>query len=74
MESSKTPAEAIDEELMLLDQVPVQLEGKILKPSQCYHFEKDPFHLLFNTNCPDALKEKVQSIVKKHVPAHEDRP
>ncbi len=74
METSKTPGESIDEELMLLDQVPVQLEGKILKPSQCYHIGKDPFHLLFNTNCPDTLREKVQSIVKKYMPAHEDRP
>ena len=68
MSSHITATDALDEELNLLDAEDVSLNGMKLRPSQCYHFEKDPYHLLFNTNCPDSLKERVQSIVKKYLP------
>jgi hypothetical protein len=58
-------------ELKELDNELVQIDGTLLKPSQCYRFETDPVHLLFNTNCPDSLKQKVQAILDKHLPAHE---
>ena len=53
-------------ELQELDKEILEINGKRLKPSQCYHFCFDPFHLLFNTNCPDSLKEKILSIFKRY--------
>ncbi|MGZ8517451.1 MAG: hypothetical protein ACXWWD_08880, partial [Chitinophagaceae bacterium] len=58
--------EKIKAELGELDRQFVEIEGKRLKPSQCYRFDLDPAHILFNTNCPDDLKKKVQSILSKY--------
>ena len=58
-------------ELNELDNEVVEIDGTVLKPSQCYHFETDPVHLLFNTNCPEALKQKVNAIIAKHLPDYE---
>ena len=58
----------VQAELDRLDQDPVLIDGKKLKPSQCYHFEADPTHVLFNTNCPDELRQKVQAILSKYIP------
>jgi len=60
-------------ELNALDKEWVEVDGTRLKPSQCFYFEADPLHILFNTNCPDTLKEKVNSIIAKHVPGYESR-
>lgn len=60
-------------ELGELDRQLVQVDGKLLKPSQCFRYETDPLHYMFNTNCPQALKEQVQAIFNKHVPLHENR-
>lgn len=57
----------IKEELMELEKEQVDANGVQLKPSQCYHFETDPPHVLFNTNCPPSLKEKIQSILSKYL-------
>jgi len=57
----------IHEELMELEKEQVEADGIQLKPSQCYHFETNPPHVLFNTNCPPSLKEKIQSILSKHL-------
>jgi len=57
----------IQQELMELENEQVEAEGIFLKPSQCYHFETDPPHVLFNTNCPSSLKEKIQSILSKYI-------
>jgi hypothetical protein len=59
--------ERIKEELTALDRELVNADGVQLKPSQCYHFGIDPLHVLFNTNCPDDLKQKVQDIISRHV-------
>lgn len=59
------------EELMALDSQAVDLDGKSLKASQCYHWESDPAHLLFNTNCPSDLRKKVESIIAKYLPVNE---
>jgi hypothetical protein len=59
-------------ELNELDRELVDVDGKQLKPSQCYHFDVSPLHVLFNTNCPDSLKQKVQAILSKYIP-HETR-
>ncbi len=66
--------EILVSELNDLDNEMVTVDGSQLKPSQCYHFETDPVHLLFNTNCPEALKQKVTAIISKHLPQYESGP
>lgn len=61
----------VQAELDELDHDLVEIDGAQIKPSQCYRFETNPAHVLFNTNCPDSLKEKVQSILAKYIPADE---
>jgi hypothetical protein len=63
--------EILVSELNELDKEMVTIDGVRLKPSQCYHFGTDPVHLLFNINCPDQLKEKVNAIIAKHLPEYE---
>ncbi|NCI46140.1 hypothetical protein [Sediminibacterium soli] len=53
-------------ELEALDGELVTVDGKQLKPSQCYHIGTQPPHVLFNTNCPADLKEKVNRILDKY--------
>jgi hypothetical protein len=55
-------------ELGELDRELVHIDGKMLKPSQCFRVETDPPHVLFNTNCPDSLKQRIESILNKHIP------
>jgi hypothetical protein len=64
---NKFGLEKIKAELMQLDRDLVEADGIRLKPSQCYHFETNPLHVLFNTNCPDALRQKVQDIISRHI-------
>ena len=64
---NKFGMEKIKAELTKLDREMVEADGVQLKPSQCYHFEVDPLHVLFNTNCPDELKQKVQEIISMHI-------
>jgi hypothetical protein len=59
-------ASQIKEALSALEREWVQVDGIRMKPSQCYHFEMDPPHVLFNTNCPEDLKEKVESILTRY--------
>jgi hypothetical protein len=37
-----------------------------MKPSQCYMFSLNPPYILFNTNCPDLLREKLLAILRKY--------
>lgn len=62
----------IQEALNQLDDTMVLLNGKLVKPSQCYHASTNPFHVLYNTNCPEALKAKVEAILSKYRNQHED--
>ena len=64
---NKFVVQKIKAELTKLDREMVEADGVQLKPSQCYHFEVDPLHVLFNTNCPDELKQKVQEIISRHI-------
>ena len=64
--------EKVKMELGELDRHLVEIDGKQLKPSQCYRFEADPAHILFNTNCPEGLRQKIQSILSKYIPADEN--
>jgi hypothetical protein len=63
---NKTVYDKVIAELKELDKEIVEINGKRLNPSQCYHLSFNPFHLLFNTNCPDSLKEKILSIFKRY--------
>lgn len=55
-------------ELKALDKETIHLDnGVSLKPSQCYSFSFYPKpHFLFNTNCSEELKDKLQTIFKKY--------
>lgn len=68
MRRSLTPdmIKKMKKELGELERQFVHIDGKKLKPSQCYRFDVDPVHLLFNTNCPESLKQQVQAIVSKY--------
>jgi hypothetical protein len=50
-----------------LDREYVEVNGSMLKPSQCYRFGLNPPFVLFNTDCPEQLKEKVQSILSTFI-------
>ena len=65
------PQEKVKTELGELDRHFVEIDGKRLKPSQCYRLGVDPAHILFNTNCPEGLRQKIQSILSKYLPADE---
>lgn len=71
---NSTIMDSIKAELDGLDKSMVRIDGRELKPSQCYRIELDPVHVLFNTNCPDDLRVKVESILSKYIPGVEDRP
>jgi len=60
-------------ELDLLDQDLVEIDGIKLKPSKCYYFGTNPGHILFNINCPEGLKEKVESILLKYKQVDENQ-
>lgn len=49
------------------------IKASNLSASQCYHFETDPPHFLFNLNCPDALKKKLNEILYKYFPLNKNR-
>ncbi len=60
-------------ELDRLDRQLVEIDGLHFRPSQCYRVGLDPVHVLFNSNCPESLKQKVQAIVAKYTQADENR-
>jgi hypothetical protein len=62
----RTEHEMLLEELDALDREMVEVDGRKMKPSQCYHLSLDPVHILFNENCPADLKEKVNTILKRY--------
>jgi septum formation topological specificity factor MinE len=65
--------EKLRAELGELERQSVNVNGQKLKPSQCYRFEADPAHILFNTNCPEGLKKKIQAILSKYTTFNEGR-
>ena len=74
MRKSFTPGsiEKVQVELADLDRGFVSIRGKRVKPSQCYRFDADTGKILYNTNCPDGLKQKIQEILTKHLAAPND--
>jgi len=63
--------ETLKKELRELDKEMVQLNGTSIAPSQCYRLELDPAHVLFNTNCPADLKERIEGLLHKYYKTHE---
>lgn len=61
-------------ELAELDREWVDVDGMKMKPSQCYRFEARPAHVLFNTNCPDTLKNRIEALLAKYLPHDESGP
>lgn len=62
----KTWHEGLLQELEEMDRQPVTVEGVAMKPSQCYHIGAEPPHILFNTNCPQELKDRVNRLLLKY--------
>lgn len=60
--------DAIKKELNGLEDQLLEINGKQFKPSQCYRFGTNPVHILFNTNCPAELKQKVNAIINRYLP------
>ncbi|GAC1452374.1 MAG: hypothetical protein NVSMB7_15060 [Chitinophagaceae bacterium] len=60
-------------ELDRLDKQPVLMNGKLVKPSQCYRYSTSPPHVLYNTNCPEHLMEKIEAILLKYRNTDEGR-
>ena len=58
----------IKAELAEIDESYVEVDGKQLKSSGCYYFGANPAHILYNTNCPDTLKKKINQIILKYLP------
>jgi len=65
---SKESLSNLIEELKSLDRGLVEVGGKLLKPSQCYHYDISPPYVLFNTNCPDNLRSQIVQIMGKYIP------
>jgi hypothetical protein len=68
----KNTIEQIKEELDIIDQEWVDVPGGKIEAGQCYHFESDPPHLLFNLNCPESLQKKLKDIISKYLPPDEN--
>ena len=65
--------EMVKAELMQLDNENLLLDGKYIKPSNCYYFGSNPLHVLYNTNCPESLKEKIETILEKYSDTNEEQ-
>jgi hypothetical protein len=57
---------SIMKELALLDDNPVLLDGRPVKASGCYRLSGNPPQVIYNTNCPDDLKQKIEAILSKY--------
>ncbi len=63
----------LQQELQQLDEELVPLGNQMVKPSTCYRFTGNPRHILYNTNCPDKLMEKIDIILSKYKTPNEGR-
>ena len=61
--SKESLHQGILDELNNLDNEWIDAGGILMKPSQCYRVEQG--RILFNTNCPDLLRAKVEFILQK---------
>ena len=72
MDLLKQPLDSLRDDLDLLNKEWRDLKGCKLNANQCYHFETDPPHFLFNLNWPDTPRQKLQSLLSKHFPEYEN--
>jgi hypothetical protein len=70
MDLFKHPIDSLRDDLDLLNKEWRHIEGTPLSATQCYHFETDPPHFLFNLNCPDNLRQELNDLLLKHFPEH----
>lgn len=68
MRVSDEVASLIKEELKKLDESNVVVDGKNIKPCNCYYFDSNPLHVLYNINCPESLKREIERIIKTYIP------
>jgi hypothetical protein len=68
MDLFKTPIDSLRDDLDHLNKEWRDIEGSPLSASQCYHFETDPPHFLFNVNCPESLRKMLNMLLIKHFP------
>ncbi len=68
MDYLQRPLDNLRDDLDALNRDWRDLKGSELSAAQCYHFESDPPHFLFNLNCPDDLRRELQSLLAKHFP------
>ncbi|MDB5211976.1 MAG: hypothetical protein JWQ30_2803 [Sediminibacterium sp.] len=64
--TNKTARELLQEELDIIENASVEVNGIELKPSQCYFIQTDPPHILFNENCPGSLKERIEELLRRY--------
>jgi len=69
----KNDSSLLQQELAQLDEELVLLAGQWVKPSSCYRFLANPPHVLYNTNCPEALMDKIEYILSKYNTPDEGR-
>jgi len=53
-------------------QFSLSFEGRSIKMRDCYFLGTDPLHVLFNTNCPDDLREEINALIAKYI-SYENR-
>ncbi len=70
MDYLKLPIDQLREDLDELNREWMNIEGSNLSAVQCYHLETNPPHFLFNSNCPDALRQKLEFILHKYFPEY----
>jgi hypothetical protein len=70
MDLLKRSIDGLRDDLDLLNKEWRDIEGNPLSANQCYHFETDPPHFLFNLNCPDNLRQELNDLLLKHFPEH----
>jgi hypothetical protein len=68
MDLFKHPIDHLRDDLNLLNKEWRDIEGSPLSANQCYHFETDPPHFLFNMNCPDNLRHELNDLLLKYFP------
>jgi len=73
MDILKEPFDSLRDELDALNRDWRDIEGSPLSATQCYHFESNPPHFLFNVNCPASLEQKLKDLLTKYFPENENR-
>ena len=64
--AGKSRWDELRSELENLDKELIEADGVKLKPSQCYRITDNSLQVIYNTNCPGALRETIESILSKY--------